>query len=154
MYTELYICRNFFFIHDLDTPDISSLSLTTLFRSFEFFRNENLNARNFFQRSNPMKPEYRRNQYGGLIGGPIAKDRTFFFADYQGDRKSTRLNSSHPSISYAVFCLKKKKKLTQCTLNYISVVTFSLFMISIPPTSPLFPSRRSSDLSNSFATKT
>src|SRR5690348_5790713 len=29
---------------------------------------------------------------------------------YQGDRKSTRLNSSHPSISYAVFCLKKKKK--------------------------------------------
>src|SRR5690348_18093973 len=30
--------------------------------------------------------------------------------DEQGDRKSTRLNSSHPSISYAVFCLKKKKK--------------------------------------------
>src|SRR5690348_18101482 len=31
-------------------------------------------------------------------------------AHHQGDRKSTRLNSSHPSISYAVFCLKKKKK--------------------------------------------
>src|SRR4051794_41337987 len=32
------------------------------------------------------------------------------------DRKSTRLNSSHPSISYAVFCLKKKKKYEQCVL--------------------------------------
>src|SRR5690348_2738182 len=32
------------------------------------------------------------------------------FIDMMGDRKSTRLNSSHPSISYAVFCLKKKKK--------------------------------------------
>ena len=54
---------------------------------FEFFRNEHLNARNFFQRSNPAKPEYRRNQYGGLIGGPVLRDRTFFFADYQGQRQ-------------------------------------------------------------------
>src|SRR5690348_17384865 len=37
-------------------------------------------------------------QLGGVAG------------DFSGDRKSTRLNSSHPSISYAVFCLKKKKK--------------------------------------------
>src|SRR6266487_4223087 len=36
----------------------------------------------------------------------------------QGDRKSTRLNSSHPSISYAVFCLKKKKKTKLTTLSY------------------------------------
>src|SRR5690348_17977192 len=36
------------------------------------------------------------------------------------DRKSTRLNSSHPSISYAVFCLKKKKKLTLRQLSQIS----------------------------------
>src|SRR5690348_18208404 len=35
-----------------------------------------------------------------------------------GDRKSTRLNSSHPSISYAVFCLKKKKKITFTTDKY------------------------------------
>jgi hypothetical protein len=54
---------------------------------FEFFRNENLNARNFFQSTNPVKPEYRRNQYGGMLGGPVAKDRTFFFADYQGQRQ-------------------------------------------------------------------
>lgn len=55
---------------------------------FEFFRNEHLNARNYFQRSNPVKPDYRRNQYGGLLGGPFVKDRTFFFGDYQGQRQS------------------------------------------------------------------
>ena len=55
---------------------------------FEFFRNENLNARNYFQASNPVKPDYRRNQYGGMFGGPLVKNRTFFFADYQGQRQS------------------------------------------------------------------
>ncbi|HTK29136.1 MAG TPA: TonB-dependent receptor [Vicinamibacterales bacterium] len=55
---------------------------------FEFFRNEALNARNYFQRSDPVKPGYRRNQFGGTLGGPIARDRTFFFVDYQGQRQS------------------------------------------------------------------
>ena len=55
--------------------------------AFGFFRNENLNARNYFQRANPTKPEYRRGQYGGLVGGPVARDRTFFFVDYQGQRQ-------------------------------------------------------------------
>src|SRR2546422_1360281 len=49
---------------------------------------------------------------------------SFFKTDIRGDRKSTRLNSSHGYISYAVFCLKKKKK-TQKTPNiqYISRYT-------------------------------
>src|SRR6187397_691874 len=55
---------------------------------FEFFRNESLNARNYFQQRNPAKPDYRRNQYGGMFGGPIGKNRTFFFVDYQGQRQS------------------------------------------------------------------
>src|SRR5262245_58982551 len=55
---------------------------------FEFLRNEHLNARNYFQASNPVKPDYRRNQYGGMLGGPVVKDRTFFFVDYQGQRQS------------------------------------------------------------------
>ena len=55
---------------------------------FEFFRNEALNARNYFQSSNPVKPRFRRNQFGGVIGGPLRRDRTFFFGDYQGQRQT------------------------------------------------------------------
>jgi hypothetical protein len=54
---------------------------------FEFFRHESLNARNYFASTNPVKPDFRRNQFGGVIGGPIRRDRTFFFADYQGQRQ-------------------------------------------------------------------
>ncbi len=51
---------------------------------FEFFRNEDLNARNYFAPDTAAKPEYRRNLYGGAIGGPIISDHLFFFGDYQG----------------------------------------------------------------------
>ena len=56
--------------------------------AFEFLRNEALNARNFFASTNPVKPQFRRNQFGGVIGGPIRQNRTFFFADYQGQRQT------------------------------------------------------------------
>ena len=55
---------------------------------FEFFRNEKLNARNLFATTG-NKPRFRRNQYGFVVGGPIQKNKTFFFADWQ----STRLNT-------------------------------------------------------------
>jgi hypothetical protein len=55
---------------------------------FEFFRNEKINARNLFATAGP-KPRFRRNQFGFVLGGPVQKNRTFFFADWQ----STRLNT-------------------------------------------------------------
>jgi len=55
---------------------------------FEFFRNQALNAVNYFQAANTTKPDYRRNQFGGTFGGPLLRDRTFFFADYQGQRQA------------------------------------------------------------------
>ncbi len=55
---------------------------------FEFFRHEALNARNFFASTNQVKPQFRRNQFGGVVGGPIRRDSTFFFADYQGQRQT------------------------------------------------------------------
>lgn len=59
---------------------------------FEFLRNDKLDAMNFFNvpvAGNPyagVRPEYRQNQFGGSAGGPIQKDKTFYFADYQGLR--------------------------------------------------------------------
>ena len=57
---------------------------------FEFLRNEKLNARNLFApatAANPNKPEFRRNQFGFVAGGPIIREKTFFFVDYQGTRQ-------------------------------------------------------------------
>src|SRR5690242_5138358 len=45
---------------------------------FEFFRNEDLNARNYFAQATARKPEYRRNLYGATLGGPILPNRLFF----------------------------------------------------------------------------
>ena len=49
--------------------------------AFEFVRNGDLNARNFFA---PQQDTLKRNQYGGSLGGPILKDKLFFFGTYQG----------------------------------------------------------------------
>ena len=54
---------------------------------FEFIRNEKLDATNFFaNRSGSVKPTLRQNQFGGTLGGPIIKNRTFGFFSYQGTR--------------------------------------------------------------------
>src|SRR2546430_8163483 len=72
-------------------PRSTLFPYTTLFRSHQrFFPDFGISARGFVQE--PLRAE--TDQVGAL----------------QQDRKSTRLNSSHSQISYAVFCLKKKKK--------------------------------------------
>lgn len=54
--------------------------------AYEFFRNDSLDARNFFAPSDQPDPRYQRNQFGASLGGALFKDRTFFFADYEGRR--------------------------------------------------------------------
>lgn len=54
--------------------------------AYEFFRNTSLSGRNYFAPRDEPAPEYNRNQFGGTIGGPILRDRTFFFADYERTR--------------------------------------------------------------------
>src|SRR5260370_22170363 len=51
--------------------------------AFEFFRNKVLNARGFFDK---VKPDSKQNQFGGTLGGPLRKDRTFIFGSYEGRR--------------------------------------------------------------------
>jgi hypothetical protein len=53
---------------------------------YEYFRNDIFDGRNVFQRTG-RKPELRQNQYGASIGGPIIRDRTFFYFDYEGFRQ-------------------------------------------------------------------
>ena len=54
--------------------------------AYEFLRNSALDARNYFD--GPKVPPFRRNQFGGSIGGPILKKKTFFFFNYEGLRQS------------------------------------------------------------------
>jgi len=60
--------------------------------AFEFFRNKVLNAKGFYD---PVKPDSIQNQFGGTFGGPIKKDKTFFFTSYEG-RRIKKGKSSNP----------------------------------------------------------
>lgn len=57
---------------------------------YNFLRNTSLNATGFFKPTRGEKPVLIQNQFGGTVGGPIIKDKTFFFLDYEGFRRITR----------------------------------------------------------------
>src|SRR2546429_4338334 len=85
----------FFFFNDTATTEIYTLSYTTLFRSPNDF--------------DPVAPTLFHNNGDGTFTD-VSKSSGIGLKPANGlDRKSTRLNSSHGYISYAVFCLKKKK---------------------------------------------
>ncbi|HTE89529.1 MAG TPA: carboxypeptidase regulatory-like domain-containing protein, partial [Terriglobales bacterium] len=60
---------------------------------YEFLRNSALDSRNYFDDPTKPIPPFKRNQFGGAIGGPIVKDHTFFFADYEGIRQSKGIST-------------------------------------------------------------
>jgi hypothetical protein len=70
--------------------------------AYEFLRNDKLDANTFFNnRSGAPKPAFRRNEFGATTGGPIRRDKTFFFADYQGlrIRQPQTITSTIPTIA-------------------------------------------------------
>jgi len=67
--------------------------------AWEFLRNEKLDAKNFFDRANAPIPPFKRNVFGYSIGGPIFRNKTFFFHSYEGrqGREVATLNSQVPT---------------------------------------------------------
>jgi len=63
--------------------------------AFEDFRNKALDARNFFNTDNLPKDAFRNNQFGGAVGGPIVRNKTFFFLSYEGQREGLAITSEN-----------------------------------------------------------
>ena len=63
--------------------------------AFEFLRNTDLDARNYFS---PTRGVFRQNQFGGTFGGPILRDKLFFFVDYQGTRQTQGVDTGNISV--------------------------------------------------------
>ncbi len=66
---------------------------------FEFLRNDAFDARNFFTFTESEPPPFKRNQFGGNVGGPIMKDTAFFFFSYEGLRQRQRLDTNSLVLS-------------------------------------------------------
>ena len=62
---------------------------------FEFVRNTDLDARNYFS---PTRGEFDQNQYGATLGGPVRKDKVFFFTDYQGTRLTQGVDTGRINV--------------------------------------------------------
>jgi hypothetical protein len=99
--------------------------------AFEFIRNSVLDARNFFDKT---LPPFRRNQFGGSVGGPIKKDKLFFFATYEGLRQFLSLSLSANTLSL-------NARNGQICANPPACTTFNQITIDprIKPYLPLFP---------------
>lgn len=70
--------------------------------AFEFLRNSWFDAKNYFDAQKSPIPEFRRNQFGGTLGGPIIRNKLFFTANYEGLRESKALTSlsTFPPLAY------------------------------------------------------
>jgi hypothetical protein len=63
--------------------------------AFDFLRNTDLDARNYFS---PTRGVFQQNQFGGTLGGPIRRDKVFFFTDYQGTRQTQGIDTGDISV--------------------------------------------------------
>ncbi len=121
----------------------------------EFFRNTALNARNFFNDVQPgttfipPKGTFHNNQFGGSLGGPIIKDRTFFFFDYEGQRESG--GSSIPERVPTAAEIADSTAFVTSTGGIVNQVTAALLQRNPWPTPAPNPSVALYDPSNNIS---
>lgn len=101
---------------------------------FDFLRNEAMDARNFFNPSGLPQSTFKRNNFGGNIGGPIWKNRTFFFFSYEGLRQRQGL-----SLSAGVLSPAERAAITDPTSQKLAALIPEANVIN-PPTTPGGPS--------------
>jgi hypothetical protein len=102
---------------------------------YEFFRNAAMDGTNYFAPSGQAAPAYQRNQFGGVIGGPIKRNRTFFFADYEG----TRLAAGEPLVTNVPTALERVGNFSQSLTPAIDPTTGGLLQGQILPSYYLNP---------------
>ena len=103
--------------------------------AYEFFRNDITDSRNFFSAPTLHKPELRQNQFGGSISGPIRRDRTFFFADYEGFRRIDGTNTVYYSVVPTLAEEQTPGYLGDITNPFTGMALASIPTASLDPTS-------------------
>ena len=103
---------------------------------WEFNRNTSLNATGFFKPTSGVKPELSRNQYGGVFGGPIVRNRSFFFVNYEGFRQtsSTVTFASIPTMA---------QRQGQLGRPIVNPLTGAVYADGVIPASAITPFARS-----------
>ncbi len=119
---------------------------------YEFLRNTALNANNYFlNAANIKRQTYERNQFGATLGGPIAKDRTWFFLSYQGTRETnaTSLSNSLSQIFVPKYVTSDRSATGLSTLMtaatgypgiYLNPIAATILQAKLPDGSYLIPS--------------
>lgn len=114
---------------------------------YEFLRDDALNANNFFlKRQGTARPVYRRNQFGGTLGGPIVKQRLWFFTSYQGTRETngTSLLNSLSAVLVPGNLTNDRSvaALGQISLipGYVNPIALKIFQAKLPNGQYLIPS--------------
>ncbi len=103
--------------------------------AYEFLRNSVLDGANYFALPNQPAPADIRNQFGGSIGGPIVKNRAFYFVDYEG----WRIREGIPLTSNVPTALERVGNFSQSSLVPINVLTGAPFPGDVIPSYDLDP---------------